>query len=323
MKKIVFFSDVKSEDYREFSQSQTSIIDITKIKPGTDIALLYDFKAVWIRVFFTKIANMLNRAGMKNNPFVDFCLATQKGTNSILDGLLKGLKVEVKLPLGPIVASLNLDEKSFSKDTLTLTEFNEFAERLFVKHCKDKQFYFFIDELVVSTLNTYGDEYKLRVALIRDLISVVAKMNDLFAREDMDAHFIITLRPEIRHRVNMLDTEIGKIVDGNDVVLHWDHLMENNEHILVKLMKIKIEKGVNELSYQNVSGLFDSTIEFGKRSENTMQFLLNNSWYRPRDFVRYLKCFAKMSPHQVRINTDVIKKGLNEYARNFGKRNNG
>ena len=55
-------------------------------------------KEVWKRILFIRVAKLLSEAGF-NNSFVEFCLSTTTGTNSIIDGIKRSLKIEVKVPL--------------------------------------------------------------------------------------------------------------------------------------------------------------------------------------------------------------------------------
>ncbi|HEX4040939.1 MAG TPA: hypothetical protein VHY10_04505, partial [Xanthobacteraceae bacterium] len=50
-------------------------------------------------------------------------------------------------------------------------------------------------------------------------------------------------------------------------------------------------------------------------TQNFVQFLLNNTWYKPRDIVRFLKVYSKINPDDESITEEGVKKSLNEYAR--------
>ena len=44
-------------------------------------------------------------------------------------------------------------------------------------------------------------------------------------------------------------------------------------------------------------------------------FLINSTWYKPRDIVRFLKAYAKINPQHEKITEQGTKDCLNKYAR--------
>ena len=67
---LSFFDDVTPQDYVDFAKTQK--ISLLEIGNVDNIALLYDFKEVWTRIFLVRIARLLSGKGFKNS-FVDFC----------------------------------------------------------------------------------------------------------------------------------------------------------------------------------------------------------------------------------------------------------
>ena len=161
----------------------------------------------------------------------------------------------------------------------------------------------------ISNLNTKSDEYTARICLIRDIVRSCCYLNDFCVKHALDMHFICNLRPEIRTRLNDLDPEISKIMDGNDVFLIWD------AKSLLEIMTQKIVNGVPEIIEIDADDFLPKTISFGSHRQDFMTFLLNNSWYKPRDIIRFLKAYAKVNPNDERITEEGVKGTLNEYAR--------
>jgi hypothetical protein len=122
-------------------------------------------------------------------------------------------------------------------------------------------------------------------------------------------HFICNLRPEIRTKLNEIDPEISKIMDGNDVFLSWDH------DSLLDILTQKIVYGAPEGVEIDASAFIPANITFGNHTTDFISFLMNNSWYKPRDIVRFLKAYAKVNPNHTQITEDGAKDCLNEYAR--------
>lgn len=217
---ISFYGDLTPDDYTDFAKTQRiNLLNIDQIK---NIETQYDFKEVWKRILFVRVAKLLKDAGFENT-FVSYCLGTIQGTNSIIDGIKKSLKVEISIPLTLLQTKINFDPSMLGDNhEVSLTEFNKIAEQLLISDCKQYRLYFFVDELVISNLNTKSDEYTARICLIRDIVRSCCYLNDFCVKHALDFHFICNLRPEIRTKLNDLDPEISKIMDGNDVLLNWD-----------------------------------------------------------------------------------------------------
>jgi hypothetical protein len=304
---ISFYDDLTPDDYKDFSKTQK--INLISVDQIEKIETQYDFKEVWKRILFIRIAKLLKESGF-HNAFIDFCLSTIKGTNNILDGIKKSLKIEVTIPLTLLQAKINFDPSVFgTNNEISLTEFNKIAEQLIISECGQYRLYFFVDELVISNLNTKSDEYTARICLIRDIVRSCCFLNDFCVKNALDFHFICNLRPEIRTRLNELDPEISKIMDGNDVFLTWD------AGSLLEIMTQKIINGAPGIVEIDANKFLPKTITFGKRTHEFMDFLLINSWFKPRDIIRFLKVYAKVNPNHEAITEEGVKNSLNEYAR--------
>lgn len=304
---ISFYDELTADDYRDFASTQR--INFVNLSDITQIENSYDFRDVWRRVLFIRIAKKISEIN-PSNKFAKFCISTTKGSNSFIDGIKKSLNVEVALDLGFFSGVVDFDpSKIDDKKEISIRYFNEIAQKLFLSECSQYRMYFFIDELVISNLNTKSDEYKARLALVRDIIKVSCGLNDMCVKNGLDFHFICNLRPEVRTKLNEIDPEISKIMDGNDVFLQWD------DESLIEIMSHKIVNGSPLPVHIDVDEFLPQNITFGSNTSDFYSFLLNNSWYKPRDIVRFLKVYAKINPNHKCITEEGVKQSLNEYAR--------
>jgi hypothetical protein len=161
---ISFYDDLTPDDYKSFSSTQR--INLVSLEQLTSLETQYDFKEIWKRILFIRIAKMLKEEGFDNS-FIEFCLSSTSGTNSIIDGIKRSLKVEIKVPLTILEAKVNFDPSQLKgASELPISDFNKIAEQLLIADCRQYRLYFFVDELVISNLNTRTDEYKARLCLI-------------------------------------------------------------------------------------------------------------------------------------------------------------
>ncbi|WP_149469358.1 P-loop ATPase, Sll1717 family [Roseomonas genomospecies 6] len=309
-----FFDGISHQNYNDLAKTQK--IDFLKIDINNlkNLFNYYDFRSVWERVLYVQLSACMSKNGI-NNAFTSFVNSTVSNkTSGLLNGILKSLKIEVQIPLHIMSAKLSFDPTNLvnSRNEMDISSFNDISRELLIRECSGLKVYMFIDELVFSKLDSQDDEIKVRSALIRDILRVSHDLNRDLCRNCIDIHFICTLRPEIRNFLNELDAEISKIIDSKDVLLHWnsDHIDDN---ILITLFKKKIECGSQ--SHVDMDNFIDKTIRFGKRPQSTYKFILHNSWYRPRDIIRYLKSYQKVNPSHTRLSEDGFKNCLNEYAR--------
>jgi hypothetical protein len=308
-----FFDGVSQDNYRNLAKTQKIDflnINIDRIK---NMHNYYDFRSIWERVFYIQLSACLENNQISND-FTRFVKSTvSKFFSGIMSDILKSFKIELKIPISSVSAKLSFDPSGLvNNNKLDIEDFNKIARSLLLSECRGNRVYMFVDELVFSKLDLQDDEVKVRSALIRDILRVSHEINRDLCSHKIDIHFICTLRPEIRNFLNDMDAEISKIIDSKDVLLHWNsNDTENN--ILIDLLKKKIISGAG--SSIDIENFFDREINFGRHSQSVFKFMLNNSWHRPRDIVRFLKSYQKCNPSDKRFSQDGIKNSLNEYSR--------
>lgn len=310
---ISFYDDLTEDDLMTVSKSQTfSLLDARW--DGKNIIGSYNFKDVWKRVILIRIANLLVANGITNK-FTDFCLKSSSPSRGIFDGLLKGLQVAMIDPVSSYRFEFSYDSEIASRNQIPIGHFNSIAADALLEHSRENKVYLFFDELVVSTLKTKSDEFNIRLAMIRDLVRAIAEMNDFFCKYSMDFHVITNLRPEVRNEINRQDAEISKVIDDNDVPLEW-HRNADAQSGIFTILRSKIQHGLSPaLSENTVDSLLPKTIDFGGTRTTFERFVLNQSWLRPRDMIRLLKCYAKINPDHFAISSEGVKDSLNEYSR--------
>ncbi|GAA6164911.1 hypothetical protein NBRC116590_26150 [Pelagimonas sp. KU-00592-HH] len=315
-----FAEDLRADDYSEISKTQ-SHISLADVANPKQLFLHYDFRDVWERTFFNRIGNLLLEAGYQNK-FTRFVSPAHSPLQNIFAGLTRSLSIKLSTDAGAIAAEVGVDLSKLEKpDEISLKEFNRVARRLFVESCAQYRMYFFIDELVFSKLDALEDEIRIRAAMVRDIVKTCRELNNFANQNDLDFHFICTLRPEIRNLINDFDSEIGKVVDGRDVALTWYIDGEDGTSLLEKVFNLKVAHSVDGLSQTplDVSQFVDRSVTFGKHKMTVSEFLKTNTWGRPRDVVRLLLAIAKMNPNSKRIGEQQVKASLDEYSRASAK----
>lgn len=306
-----FHEDMKPKDYTEITATQQHISYIEAID-SKKLFFAYDYREAWTRIFLHRLA-VLFEANEFSNKFTQFCNPTKNTITSIFQGISKSLKIKVAGNMLGLAGEVGFDVSEYVGGEMPISEHNEIAQALLTAECYGLRAYFFIDELVFSRLDAKEDELRARSAMVRDLIRCANSLNAIMAVNNIEIHFICSLRPEVRNLLNEMDSEIGKIVDGRDVMLSWLSKDEDGDTLIEEIFRRKVESSHWEPI--DFDSFVTNRIRFGENDLSIGDFLKTNTWGRPRDIVRLLQAISKASPNSEFIGEDEIKAGLDEYSR--------
>lgn len=153
----------------------------------------------------------------------------------------------------------------------------------------DIPYYIFVDELEAY----YGDMqvFFRDLYMIRDLIFTVKRFNTIFAQTNMSRTKIIcSVRSEILTAIQrfIVTKEINKITSGFSVPLNWNYTNNNSyAHPIIQILLKRISvcsKAETTDSLQIYRQWFPEQIH----SMEAANYILNNSWCKPRDMVRLI-----------------------------------
>lgn len=184
----------------------------------------------------------------------------------------------------------------------------------------DIPYYIMIDEL--EAFNAQQEIFKRDLYLIRDLIITVKDFNKMFKGSDfLQTKIICCIRSEILNSIYKFipSYEINKITNGFECPLIWNYNTNNNlKHPIVQVLLKRIaishlQKSKVSLSEEEIYSLyFDKTI-FGISS---IEYLLNQTWNKPRDIVRFLIAIKNSSSCiTTKFTQQVFVESAEEYSR--------
>lgn len=154
----------------------------------------------------------------------------------------------------------------------------------------DIPYYIFIDELEAY----YGDRdvFLRDLRMLRDLIFAVKYFNTLFFVNGMvNTKIICSIRTEILEAISrfVVTKEVNKAIDGFVTPLTWNYTNTNsaNHPILqILLRRIMIAEGDTNQNFQDV---YERWLPEKINNTYAANYILNNSWNKPRDIVRLVK----------------------------------
>ena len=285
-----FSDDLSRSDLRDSVRTQSLKIDGKGIAKLYDsIVEFYDFRDLWKRRVLYSIARYIQETDNKNasSEFVRFVTSVSLAESSISEGVGK----ELLIPVSDIAKSiLQRIQRSAAAEKMPLRDYVLAALHLLRECHSDLKYFFFFDELNISHTKSGSDEYETLIALVRDIVRAAADLNDFFVAAKMDIHVVCALRPEVRYQIIRRDNEISKTIDSNFVNLSWPS-QSRSSNPLIQLLKNKLLYSHIEINDPD-DYLPDSVFAVSEKREVPFAiYFLNITWYRPRDIIRFLKCY--------------------------------
>lgn len=155
----------------------------------------------------------------------------------------------------------------------------------------DIPYYIFVDELEAY----YGkiQIFERDLSMIRDLIFTVKRVNSLFAKSEMrHTKIICSVRSEIINAITrfVVSKEVNKVISGFSVPLTWNYANNNSyAHPIIQIILKRIAVCEND----DNNNLLETYRRWFPEKIHDMEpasYILNNSWYKPRDMIRFLTC---------------------------------
>lgn len=311
------FEEVRKSNMETVAQKLTSLIDISgEIQPNK-----VEFLHIWRWIFFKQIVDdcEMNSNGLfePDDNWDKFVKSVNKISFSSHDKKvisLSTLSVEVQASQTAGVsagAKATFDRVAKSESAFRqLIDIVDQCEQLFQKLIRtDIPYYIFVDEMEAY----YGDPvlFKRDLTLIRDMISTIHRINS-FGK----LHIIAAVRNEIIYAMDRFiqTRELNKILDGFCVPIKWSYSNTTSyRHPIIEILMKRIS-----IVSSDVVPAFHDWFPEQIHNKDTVNYILDNSWHKPRDIVRLLIAAQNDSLHCddtsfTQATFDTLKK---EYSKN-------
>ncbi len=322
------YSDLKKQEMQQLAKRITSAITI-----GRDVVLEgTDFEIIWRWILYTRIIEdnqNYNYGIYKNNSDWDKfekvigAISYDKKKRYLSFPAKISLSLRDTLQQNSVIPTCEIDFKNTKvEETDNYKMFARLideADELFKNLTRtDIPYYIYIDELEAY----YGNDtvFKRDLRLIRDLLFTVKKLNIVMAMtESADTKIICSIRTEIVNAINrfIVSKELNKITSGFDVPLKWDYTNTNSfNHPIMQILVKRIEYGERKKGdFRSEKKLIEKW--FPEKIDNTYaaNFLLNNSWCKPRDIVRLIQAAqSNLTSSNDKFNQSVIDTSRKKYS---------
>ncbi len=290
------FEEVRKSNLDAVAKKLTALIDVSgEIQPSK-----IEFLHIWRWVCFKKIVEDSEETGYglfeKNDDWDKF----EKSVNRIsfssedknvisLSSLSVCLQMEPSGVSAGVSASFNKDVSKSGSAFRRFIEIVDQCEVLFQKlKPTDIPYYIFVDEMEAFYGNV--DLLKRDLTLIRDLLFTIHRINSYGK-----VHLIAAIRNEIIFAMDRFiqTNELNKITEGFSVPIRWTYSNTNSlNHPIIQILMKRISVASNG-EPQEFHKWFPERVN----GKDTVNYILDNGWNKPRDIVRFLTAAQNDSIH--------------------------
>lgn len=265
-----------------------------------------DFEAVWYWFFHRHIVRIMEESTcgvfVKDKHWEEYksCVKSIKDDHQygFLFPRVKGGTIELNLPISTmstkIAVDLEFDEERIKVPFVKLVQnANDLFSRLTPG---SGRLYIFVDELELSF--SKQEQYQKDIKLIRDVIRIIYELNSLAKTRNMHFHIITGIRSEVVKATGSCGKEINKPIEDYGLMLQWQQRGNSFSHPLIKIINKKIRASESRLGIKESSDeeIWDKYFPIKINGKRTYEYILQQTWYRPRDVVRILSLIKEQYP---------------------------
>lgn len=232
-----------------------------------------------------------------------------------LASFFEGATLKISSDMKFAEAELGID-LNFRKDQeINKNELLDIAIRLAtaMKPVDGKRIYIFVDEIEAA----YGSlqAYRRDCEIIRDLLVVIAELNNQFITKNTPITIVAAVRSEIAHSVEIAGGEVNRLIDDHGITVKWIEKI-GPQHPLIQVIENKI-RASEKAVYRSVKteGIWEAYMPKTIRGQPSWKYLLNITWFKPRDFVRLFNIIREGHLQKEKLTEEMFLAASKDYAR--------
>ena len=319
---VLFKSDLTEAQRVEISRaSGFRIVETDK----NAMEFSQDFKESWYWFFFYQIGLIIKEDynGLRGaTPFLKLLGLADDSLVERVGGWMPKVtksKITLKGKFGPFEGGYEGEiERSEGKVEMTMPSMISLL-KLRVKEIEfPNTVYIFVDELEIFKDNR--EQYDRDRRFVRDIIFVVSELNEFFRESGVDVILVLAVRTEVLLAIGSLGQEIQRRVYDKGVFVHWDQFNCTLKHPILDMVRKKLQHS-ERLAFGDQLTLDGQDDVFLKYFPNTIHqysvedFLLNRSFYRPRDVVQRLQIAAESHSEESFFSEEILDGTDQTYSR--------
>ena len=318
---ILFRDDVTSQDREKIlPNSKLRLYDNGDDDENSEFV---DCVASWQLFIHREIAEILSRSAMcaKTSDVINYIGIIERFFANNQGAKFRGLLSRIKkgrAKLGP--AGMELEAEFVDQEgNVDISEMVRYCNGVvsnlhFDSELKDSRINIFFDEINISFVS--GSDFKRNAILIRDLVSACGIMNTIFAERNLPIYIYTAIRSDVVDSVEGSVRELKKWVDDKGVYLDWyTSGIDYKDQPIIQLLKKRIqanEKSLDPTFSKEI--ILENYFEKKISDRPIADFLIFESWARPRDLVRLLGEAAKFVSKGSKFNANSFQKSKSTYS---------
>lgn len=176
----------------------------------------------------------------------------------------------------------------------------------------NKALFIYFDEL--EAFYHTPEQHRRDQRLVRDLLFSIGSLNDLFRARSKPVHVIAAVRSEVVASFGTLGQEVDRLVHDRGTLISWHHAKRSISH---PLLEIVVRKLVISEKLEGVTPSTDPLKTYlpdAVNGEPLDEFMLDKSFYKPRDIVWRLSIAQQLFPEESSFKGEVLRETEIDYS---------
>lgn len=324
---ILFKSDFDESDRQSFHKtSNISIVD-----NESNFSSFNNKKTVWMWLLHRSIIDLVeksfdpifnNDTNWKRYTTLINSVVEEEKSNSFIRKLFpsakKGLlELNADFKVAAAKLDIELEWENNHEYKIKFEQIISQANKYFSELNPSKgRIYILLDELELSLMNS--KQYIRDLELIKDLILALNHINSISRQKKFQVFFIASIRLEVMTAIETTGEELNKIVEDFGTEIHWHYSQADSYdnpliQIIIKRL-ISNEKALGIYQERPDKVIFDDYFDFNIGKIDSKKYILERTWYRPRDIVRLLTLAQESNTTHKRFNRSVFNSTKKQYS---------
>lgn len=331
---FVFSQDIPKEN-RKLILFKTGLSEEEKLEISQQVGIKWDdvdsrkmevsqnFKQAWIWRIFHEIGTILReRPQGANRNAANFLkilgLQGESPFDKIMGFLPKidGVHINLRGNVGFFEGQLGADlQKKGNEARTTLQALNRALKAELVRVSLNEKIIIAFDEL--EAFFETEERYHRDLRMVRDIIFATSEFNEYCRAHCIPVYIYAAIRTEILDAMRVVGHEVEREAHDFGVTLAWHYAPRSIDHPLLNLVRKKIT--ANFLNKQNDEDILFKFFPKRVQSEPLDKYLLDGSFYKPRDLMWRLTIAQKNFPKKKKFDGEVLTRTRSEYSSELWK----
>lgn len=158
------------------------------------------------------------------------------------------------------------------------------------------------------------EQHRRDQRMVRDLIFSIAALNEKFRNAKSSIHIAAAVRSEVIDAMGALGQEVDRLVHDKGFLISWFHANRSISHPLLQIIKRKIEASEKILAKEITKKPFEVYFPASVGGKSFEAFILDSSFYKPRDIVWRLSLAQKLFPNETKFSENILHETEIEYS---------